>query len=136
MMKIEGVEHIGIAVADLDKCIEKFEKLLGLKCKQRERSEPNRVEVAVFDCGATKLELVSPTDEASPIQRFIDKGGNSLHHICFKVDGIDQWLTFLDGEGVGLIDKEPRDGALGHRIAFLKPGSICNFLIELSEEKP
>jgi methylmalonyl-CoA epimerase len=135
-MKIEGVEHIGIAVADLDRCIEKFEKLLGLKCSRRERSEPNRVEVAVFDCGATRLELVSPTDDTSPIQKFIDRGGNSLHHICFKVEGIDQWLTFLDGEGVELIDRRPRDGALGHRIAFLKPRSICNFLIELSEEKP
>jgi methylmalonyl-CoA/ethylmalonyl-CoA epimerase len=135
-MKIEGVEHIGIAVADLDQCVEKFERLLGLKCQRRESSEPNRVEVAVFDCGGTKLELVSPTDQTSPIQKFIDKGGNSLHHICFKVDGIDKWLTFLDAEGVGLIDKTPRDGALGHRIAFLKPGSICSFLIELSEEKP
>jgi methylmalonyl-CoA/ethylmalonyl-CoA epimerase len=135
-MKIEGVEHIGIAVADLDRCIERFEKLLGLECKQRERSEPNKVEVAVFECGGTRLELVSPIDQTSPIHRFVEKGGNSLHHICFKVEGIDQWLTFLDGEGVGLIDKTPRDGALGHRIAFLKPKSICNFLIELSEEKP
>ncbi len=135
-MKIEGVEHIGIAVANLDECIEKFEKLLGLKCGSRERSETNRVEVAIFDCGGTRLELVAPTDEDSPIQKFIAGGGNSLHHICFKVEGIDQWLTFLDGEGVGLIDKKPRDGALGHRIAFVKPKSICNFLIELSEEKP
>ncbi len=135
-MKIEGVEHIGIAVSDLDECIEKFEKLLGLKCRQRERSEPNRVEVAVFDCGGTRLELVAPTDEDSPIQKFIAKGGNSLHHICFKVEGIDDWVTFLDGKGVELIDKTPRDGALGHRIAFVKPRSICNFLIELSEETP
>ena len=135
-MKIEGVAHIGIAVSDLDECIEKFERLLGLKCQSRARSEPNRVEVAMFDCGGTRLELVAPTDEDSPIQKFIAKGGNSLHHICFKVEGIDDWLTFLEGEGVGLIDETPRDGALGHRIAFVSPKSICNFLIELSEEKP
>jgi len=135
-MKIEGVAHIGIAVSDLDGCIEKFEKLLGLRCRRRERSEANRVEVAIFDCGGTSLELVAPIGEDSPIQEFIARGGNSLHHICFKVEGIDEWLAFLDGQGVGLIDKKPRDGALGHRIAFLKPKSICNFLIELSEEKP
>lgn len=135
-MKIEGVEHIGIAVANLDECIEKFEKILGLKCQRRERVESNHVEVAVFDCGETRLELVAATDEESPIHKFVARSGNSLHHICFKVEGIDDWLKFLKENGVGLIDSVPRDGALGHRIAFVKPKSICNFLIELSEEKP
>lgn len=134
-MKIQGVEHIGIAVRDLDGCIAKFEHLLGLKCKTRERVESNRVEIAVFDCGDTRLELVAPTDSTSPIQKFVDKGGNSLHHICFKVEGIEKWLAFFQEQGVGLIDKVPRDGAMGHRIAFVRPESICNFLIELSEEK-
>ena len=135
-MKIESVEHIGIAVSDLDACIARFEQLLGLKCEKRERVESNRVEVAVFECGGIRLELVAPTDETSPIRKFVDKGGNSLHHICFKVEGIDEWLKFLDQQGVGLIDKVSRDGAMGHRIAFVEPKSICNFLIELSEERP
>ena len=133
-MKIEGVEHIGIAVADLDECVRKFEDLLGLKCKSREKVESNRVEVAVFDCGGTEIELVAPTDEASPIHKFVSRGGNSLHHICFKVEGIEAWLSFLEDRGVGLIDRSPRQGAHGHRIAFVKPKSVCNFLIELSEE--
>lgn len=134
-MKIEGVEHIGIAVADLDECIGKFENLLGLKCQARHRVESNLVEVALFDCGGTRIELVAPTDDASPIRRFVAKGGNSLHHICFKVEGIEAWLDFLHEQGVDLIDRTPRQGAGGRSIAFVKPKSICNFLIELSEEK-
>jgi methylmalonyl-CoA/ethylmalonyl-CoA epimerase len=135
-MKIEGVEHIGIAVENLEECIAKFEDLLGLKCQSRQRVESNRVEIAVFDCGGTKLELVAPTDESSPINKFVAKGGNALHHICFKVEGIDNWLDFLSEKGVDLIDRKPREGGHGHRIAFLKPRSLCNVLIELSEEKP
>lgn len=134
-MKIEGVEHIGIAVKDLDQCIERFETLLGLKCNRRKRVESNRVEVAVFECGGTTLELVAPTDETSPVYRFVSKGGNALHHICFKVDDIDGWLTFLDGQGADLIDRKPREGAFGDRIAFVGPKAVCNFLIELVEEK-
>jgi methylmalonyl-CoA/ethylmalonyl-CoA epimerase len=134
-MRIEGVEHIGIAVGNLDECIERFENLLGLKCSRRKRVESNRVEVAVFECGDTTLELVAPTDEESPVHRFVSEGGNALHHICFKVDDIEAWLAFLDGQGAGLIDRKPREGAFGDRIAFVSPKAVCNFLIELAEEK-
>ncbi len=134
-MKIEGVEHIGIAVKDLDACIEKFERLLGLECSSRKRVEANRIEVAVFDCGGTTLELIAPTDEESPVYRFVSKGGNALHHICFKVDDIEGWLAFLSGQGADLIDRKPRDGAFGDRIAFVSPKAVCDVLIELAEEK-
>jgi methylmalonyl-CoA/ethylmalonyl-CoA epimerase len=134
-MKIEGVEHIGIAVEHLDECIQRFEKLLGLKCSRRERVESNKVEVAVFDCGGATIELVAPTDEESPVQRFVSEGGSSLHHICFRVDDIDGWLRSLSEQGVKLIDREPRRGAFGDRIAFVSPKSVCNFLIELVEKK-
>jgi methylmalonyl-CoA/ethylmalonyl-CoA epimerase len=134
-MKIEGVEHIGIAVRDLDECISRFENLLGLKCNLRRRLESAKVEVAAFDCGGTAIELVAPLDEESPVYRFVSKGGSSLHHICLRVDDIDTWLSFLDGKGVGLIDRKAREGASGNRIAFVSPGSVCNFLIELAEER-
>lgn len=134
-MKIEGVEHIGIAVKDMDLCIERFERLLGLKCSERRRVEASGVEVALFDCGGTALELVAPIGEDSPIHRFVSKGGNALHHICFKVDDIEAWLAFLDEQGADLIDKQPREGAMGDRIAFVSPKAVCNFLIELAEEK-
>ena len=134
-MKIEGVEHIGIAVQDLDECIEKFENLLGLKCSQRRHVESNKVDVAVFDCGSTRIELVAPSGEGSPIEKFVAEGGNSLHHLCFRVDDIESWLSFLDGRGVRLIDRKPREGAFGDRIAFVSPKSVCNVLIEFVEEK-
>jgi methylmalonyl-CoA epimerase len=134
-MRILGLEHIGIAVSDLDECIGRFENLLGLKCKARKRAEANKVEVAVFDCGGTEIELVMPTDAESPVHGFIAKGGSSLHHICFKVEGLQDWLDFLSAQGVGLIDKVPRRGAFGDAIAFVRPKSFCNFLIELSEEE-
>jgi methylmalonyl-CoA/ethylmalonyl-CoA epimerase len=134
-MKIEGVEHIGIAVGDLDGCIRRFEDLLGLKCTVRKRMESNKVEIAVFDCGGTSIELVAPTDQSSPVHDFVSKGGNSLHHICFRVDEIDKWLAFLDSRGAKLIDREPREGASGSRIAFVSPKSVCGFLIELAEER-
>jgi methylmalonyl-CoA/ethylmalonyl-CoA epimerase len=134
-MKIEGVEHIGIAVKNLDDCIERFENLLGLKCRLRKRIESNKIEVAVFDCGGTSLELIAPTDEDSTVQRFVSKGGNALHHICFKVDDIEGWLAFLDRQGADLLDRKPREGAFGDRIAFVSPKAVCNVLIELAEEK-
>jgi len=134
-VKIEGVEHVGIAVKDLDECIRRFENLLGLKCGNRRRVETNKVEVAIFECGGTTLELLAPTDETSPVHRFVAKGGNALHHICFKVDDIDAWLAFLDGQGAHLVDRKPREGAFGDRIAFVGPRSLCNVLIELAEEK-
>jgi len=134
-VRILGVEHIGIAVDDLDACIARFESILGLECAGREKVEANKVEVAFFNCGGTKIELVAPTDPESPIQRFVSKGGNALHHICFKVEGIGDWLQFLTDRGVEVVDRVPRMGASGKRVAFIKPKSLCNVLIELSEEE-
>jgi methylmalonyl-CoA/ethylmalonyl-CoA epimerase len=134
-MKIEGVKHIGVAVKNLDECIERFEKILGLECRLRKRVEPGKVEVAVFDCGGTSIELVAPIGGDSPVAKFISRGGGSLHHICFQVDDIDAWLAFLNEQGADLVDERPREGAFGDRIAFVGPKSVCNFLIELAEEK-
>ncbi len=134
-MKIEGVEHIGIAVGDLDACIKRFEEVLGIKCVAREKVEASKVEVAVLDLGDTKIELVTPTDAASPISKFLSQRGNGLHHICLEVKDIGACLEELKKQEVDLIDKTPRQGAFGNTVAFLSPGSICNILIELSERK-
>jgi methylmalonyl-CoA/ethylmalonyl-CoA epimerase len=132
-MDIAGVEHIGIAVADLDAAVEKLETVLGVKCSSRERVESNKVEVAVFKVGDTKIELVSPTCETSPISKFLAQRGNGIHHICLKVRDIQGCLDDLSGKGIQLVDRTPRDGALGHKIAFISPKSVCNILLELSE---
>ena len=134
-MKILGVEHIGIAVDNLDQCIAKFEQVFGLECEARERIEASRVEVAFFRCGDTKIELVTPLDETSPIHSFLSKRGNGIHHICLDVQGIEDWLGRLSQSGIELIDKAPRQGASGKKVAFINPRSVFDILFELSEGK-
>ena len=91
-MKMVGVQHIGIAVKDLEATIATLEKLFGIKCGKREKIEASKVEVAFFDFGNTTVELVSPTHPDSPISKYLEKRGNGIHHICFDVEGIDDWL--------------------------------------------
>ena len=134
-MKIEGVEHIGIVVGDLDASIKTFEEVFGARCETRETVEANKVEVAVFGFGNTKIELVTPTDPASPVSKFLADRGNGIHHICLRVKDIEGCLDALGKRGVDLIDKVPRRGASGRSVAFLNPKSVCNILVELSERK-
>lgn len=132
-MDIAGVEHVGIAVADLDAAIGRLETVLGMKCSSRERVESNKVEVAVFQVGGTKIELVTPTCDDSPVSKSLARRGNHIHHLCLKVRDIQGCLDGLSDKGVQLVDRTARDGALGHKIAFISPKSVCDILLELSE---
>ncbi len=132
-MKMLGVQHIGIAVRDMDASIETFEKLFGVKCGSREKIEASKVEVAFFDLGNAHVELVSPVDPESPISRYLDQRGNGIHHICLDVEGIDEWLETLKSKDVRLLDETPREGASGRRVAFINPSSTDGILFELSE---
>jgi methylmalonyl-CoA/ethylmalonyl-CoA epimerase len=134
-MDILGVEHIGIAVSDLGACVKTFEETFGLQCRARERVEANKVEVAFFDIGSTRIELVAPAAEGSPVSKFLAERGNGLHHICLRVRDIGACLNELKSKGIELVDKAPRAGAFGHKVAFLKPKSVFNILIELSEHE-
>ena len=132
-MKMVGVQHIGIAVKDLETSIETFENLFGIRCGRRERIAASKVEVAFFDMGNTHVELVAPVDPESPISRYLEKHGSGIHHICFDVEGIDDWLETLKSKGVKLLNETPREGAEGHRVAFINPSSAGGILFELSE---
>jgi methylmalonyl-CoA/ethylmalonyl-CoA epimerase len=132
-MDVIGVEHVGIAVSDLDACARRFEEVLGIERVGGERLEGSKIEVAVFQVGNTKIELIAPTSPDSPISKFLSERGNGIHHICLKVGDIKGCLDELAGKEVGLIDKVPRSGAFGHKIAFLSPKSLCNILVELNE---
>lgn len=134
-MNIVGVEHIGIAVGNLDDAIRRLETVFGIRCKTREKVESSKVEVAVFEVGNTKIELVTPASEKSPIAKFLAERGDGIHHICLNVKDIKGCLEELQGKGVDLIDKNPRQGAFGHTVAFLSPRSVSNILVELSESK-
>lgn len=132
-MRMVGVQHIGIAVKDLDASVENLEILFGIKCSGREKIEASKVEVAFFDFGNTTVELVSPTQAESPISKYLEKRGNGIHHICLDVEGIDEWLDSLRAAGVSLLNETPRAGASGHRVAFIDPASAGGILFELSE---
>ena len=134
-MELNYIEHIGIAVADLDKAIEFYEKALGLSCYRVEEVTDQKVKTAFFQVGQTKIELLESTAPDGPISKFIEKKGEGLHHIAFSVKGIEKQLDEAASNGINLIDKQPRKGAEGLDIAFLHPKSTHGTLIELCEKK-
>ncbi|MFZ1946592.1 MAG: methylmalonyl-CoA epimerase [bacterium] len=134
-MNLLGVEHIGIVVADLDAAVKRLEDVLGVKCRSRENLEAGGLEMAIFQIGEVKVEILSPTREGTAVSKFLAERGGGIHHVCFKVQDIKGCLEELDKKGVGLIDKVPREGASGHKIAFINPKSVLNVLMELCESK-
>lgn len=134
-MKLSHIEHIGIAVKDLEASIKYYEEVLGLKCYAVEEVKDQKVKTAFFMVGQTKIELLQSTQEDGPIGKFIEKKGEGVHHLAFAVDGIEQALEEMEQKGVALIDKQPRKGAEGLDIAFLHPKSTHGVLMELCENK-
>jgi methylmalonyl-CoA/ethylmalonyl-CoA epimerase len=127
------VEHIGIAVKDLDQAIVLYEKLLGTRCYAVEEVSDQKVRTAFFRVGETKIELLASTAADGPIAAFIEKRGEGIHHIAYAVVGLPTVLKTLEAEGTRLIDREPRMGAEGMQIAFLHPRSTLGVLTELCE---
>ena len=132
---ITHIEHIGIAVKNLESAIPYYEKVLGLKCYNIEEVADQKVKTAFFMVGKTKIELLEPTSEESTIAKFIEKKGEGVHHIAFATDNIENELEHAEAEGVQLIDKTPRAGAEGLTIAFLHPKSTQGVLTEFCQDK-
>ena len=130
---LKHISHIGIAVKDLEAGIAFYEKL-GLKLEGIEEVPSQKVKVAFFPCGETRIELLCPTSEESPIAKFIEKKGEGIQHLAFAVDDINDALKQVSDLGLALIDKEPRPGAHHSEIAFMHPKSSLGVLIELCEE--
>ena len=130
---IKKVDHIGIAVADLDKAVEIYRDVLGLELRGFEDVPDQKVRVAKFDAGDDTIELVTPTVDDSPISKFLGKRGDGIHHMCLEVDDIEATLARFKKRGLRLIDETPRIGAGGCRIAFVHPKSTGGVLLELSE---
>jgi len=128
------IEHIGIAVKNLDDSIKYYEEILGVKCYNIEEVTDQKVKTAFFKIGQTKIELLEPTATDSPVQKFIDKRGEGIHHIAFAVDDINKKLTYLENNGIKLIDKQSRKGAENLNIGFLHPKSTFGVLTELCEK--
>lgn len=135
-MKISHIEHIGIAVPNLEEAIKYYETVLGLKCYKQEVVEDQKVTTAFFQVGDTKIELLEATSPESTIAKFIEKNGGrgGMHHMAFAVeDGVQNALDEVQEKGVRVIDKAPRKGADGLQIAFLHPKSTEAVLTELCE---
>ncbi len=134
-MKISHIEHIGIAVKNLDEAIPFYEKVLGLKCYSIEEVKDQKVRTAFFKVGQTKLELLESTDPEGPIGKFIENRGEGVHHVAYAVENLQGCLEEAESNGIRLIDKQPRNGAEGLSIAFLHPKSTTGVLTELCENK-
>ncbi len=135
LMEISHIEHIGIAVKDLDAAIEYYEEVLGLRCYKTEVVHDQKVKTAFFLAGQTKIELLESTAPDGTVAKFIDKRGEGLHHLAFAVNDVQSALDDAEEKGVTLIDRAPRPGADGLQIAFLHPKSTFGVLTELCSGK-
>lgn len=132
---INKVDHIGIAVSNLNEALKLYEEVLGLKLHGSEVVEEQKLKVAFLPLGDTEIELLEATSPDSTIAKFIEKKGPGIQHIAFKVDNIEAALEEMQAKGMKLIDEKPRYGAGGAKIAFLHPKSTNGVLIELCERK-
>jgi methylmalonyl-CoA/ethylmalonyl-CoA epimerase len=132
-MTIEKISHIGIAVRDLDQQIRLYRDVLGLELVHVEEIEDQQVRVAMFRIGESAIELLTPLSDESPVARHLDRRGEGIHHIAYQVRELAQMLLALEAQGVELVDKSPRRGAGGKRIAFLHPTATRGVLTELCE---
>ena len=130
---IEKIDHIGIAVKSVKETSELLSNILGLKVAGEEIVEEQKVKVAFLPLGDSELELLESTSPEGPIARFIEKKGEGIQHIAFRVNNIEEVLEKLKKGGVRLIDEKPRYGAGGAKIAFLHPKSTNGILVELCE---
>lgn len=128
------IEHIGIAVKDLNLSIPLFEKLLSTKCYKTETVKSENVITAFFQTGETKIELLQSDDENGVIQKFIDRKGEGIHHIAFEVEDIIAEIERLEKEGFAMLSRQPKQGADDKLICFLHPKTSNGILIELCQK--
>ncbi|MEJ5305027.1 MAG: methylmalonyl-CoA epimerase [Ignavibacteria bacterium] len=132
---VKKIEHIGIAVRNLERAIPLFEKLLETNCYKIEEVEDQKVRTAFLKVGETKIELLEATSSDSPIAKFIEKRGEGIHHIAFEVDDLQNKLNELKELNFSLIDEKPRIGAEDFLIAFIHPKSVNGVLTEFCQKQ-
>lgn len=133
---IKRIDHIGIAVKNIDEALKLYSEALGLQLSQTDKEEGQKSIVAFLPAGESEVELVEPIGEDGPVARFLQKRGEGIHHICFEVDDIQATLAKLKTQGVQLIDQEPYLGTGGKKIAFIHPKGAHGVLIELYQKVP
>ncbi len=131
----DHVDHIAIAVEDIDRSIELYVTKFDKTPSHRERVDDFKVEIATVNIGETAIEFIQPTSGDSPIRKFLDERGPGIHHIAFRVDDIYAALKELEAKGTEVIDKSPRKGKDGSLVAFIHPRSTERVLYELVQLK-
>ena len=129
------IDHVGIAVQDLDAAIARYRDILGFEVGGRETLRDEGVEVAFMQIGESRLELVCPLPGNEAMERFLSKRGEGVHHLCFAVDDLSGCLKTLAEQGARLIDEKPRPGAHGTQVAFIHPKNQTGVLVELVQDR-
>lgn len=127
------INHIGIAVTSLDATLPFYRDNLGMSFAGTEEVAEQKVRVAMLQVGESKIELLEPISEDSPVAKFIEKNGQGIHHIAYEVDDVEAAIAKLLADGARMIDESPRNGAHGTRIAFIHPKSSNGVLTELCQ---
>ena len=136
MLRIKKIDHVAVAVSDIDESLVKYKQVLGLDPREREVVASQKTEAVLLPVGDSNIELISPKGNEG-LAKFLEKRGPGIHHIAIEVEGIEDALAFLKGLGVPLIDEAPRKGARGHKVAFVHPKATGGVLVELVEpEEP
>jgi methylmalonyl-CoA/ethylmalonyl-CoA epimerase len=132
---VKKIEHLGIAVKEIDEAVNVFETLFQAPCYKTETVDSEGVRTAFIQVGDAKIELLEATHPESPIAKFLATRNQGFHHVAFEVDNIEEEIERLSGENFELIHLQPKDGADNKRIAFLHPKSTLGLLVELCQEK-
>ena len=133
-MKLTQIDHVGIAVPDLDAALERYARVFDLQPVHRERVEEQGVEEVLFAAGESFIQLLGALGSDTPVGRFLDRRGPGVHHLGYRVANVTEALGRLRAEGVALIDETPREGSRGTTIAFVHPKSMGGVLVELVQE--
>ena len=133
MLKIKRIDHVAVAVEDVDAALEKWRSAFGLSPTVREVVESQKTEAVLLPIGDSNVELIAPKGNDG-LAKFLEKRGPGIHHIAIEVEGIEAAIGLLDSLGVQMIDKTPRKGARGHKVAFVHPKATGGVLVELVEE--
>ena len=132
-MKLINIDHVGIAVNDLDAALAEYERQYGVTPVYRETVEVQGVEEAMIPVGGSFIQLLQPLGPDTPVGRYLERNGEGMHHVAYAVADIDAALAHLESEGCRLVDREARPGGRGARIAFVHPKALAGTLIELVE---
>jgi methylmalonyl-CoA epimerase len=134
MIDPTAIDHVGVAVEDLEEAVERYRRALGIEPVHRERVEDQGVEEVLFPVGESFIQLLGALAPDTPVGRFVATNGAGMHHVAYRVDDVASALDALRADGVRLIDEAPRPGSRGTLIAFVHPASMGGVLVELVQE--